>query len=216
MYNQNQSAFGSLDFGTVHYGDEQWEETDTGSEPVPHHHMVWSDTPVVSGDAFHHPNRTEEPDVPSPLRVSGSDTQSGVTSYSRNNKTLPFVKGGATDAGVEKSTGIKGLVSKIKQKMITQGVSSVSSTGALTDAEIKAYQQKKGLTADGIIGAKTYKALGFPAPYPKSRSRGSSSYNPSTDVAIGAEPFYKKKWFLYTITGVALAGTAYLLFAPKK
>ena len=227
MYNQNQQPFGAVGFGGLNYGDEQWEEVDDefggGSEPLPHHHMVWDNVPLATSadDAAFHPERTSQPYIPAPMRTvpetpastatETSSDQSSSTTYARNGKRLPFIKGGANDAGVEKETGIKGLISHIQSKM------GVSATGTITEAQIKSYQKSQGLKEDGVIGKDTYTKLGLPSPYPKSRS-GGTRYNPKTDtdLVVGKQPFYKQKWFLYSAIGLAVVGTGLLLFYPTK
>ena len=133
-----------------------------------------------------------------------------TSGYKRNDKRLPFIKGGATDAGVKSQTGIHGLISEIQASM------GIPQTGSITDAEIKSFQKKKGLKQDGVIGKASYTKLGFTAPFPKSSS-GGSSYNPKTDakLAIAEVPFYKKKWVQYTALGVVVVATLGVLFYPK-
>ena len=207
FYNQNQQAFGSLDFGTVNYGDEQYVDPITKIIAKPHSHQgaYTKSTNLLIPDEHFHP-----PLQPESAATTPTPTPAGTSSYSRpSGKKLPFVKGGATDAGVEKVTGIKGLVSEIQKKM------GIAVTGSITSAQITAYQTAQGLGVDGTIGRETYSKLGFPAPYPSSSRSSSSSYSSSTDITVGSEPFYKKKWFLYSAIGLTLVGTGFLLFYPK-
>ncbi len=132
-----------------------------------------------------------------------------TTGYKREGKPLPFIKGGATDAGVKSKTGIEGLISEIQASM------GLSPTGSITDAQIRTFQKTKGLKEDGVIGKASYAMLGFTPPYPKSSS-GGSIYNPSTDKAIAEVPFYQKTWFQYTALGLVVAATGFVLFYPRK
>jgi len=131
--------------------------------------------------------------------------------YMRAGQTLPFVKGGATDAQVEKKTGIKGLISEIQKRM------GVAISGKISDKQIRDYQKAKFGNDDGVIGQNTYTALGFEPPFAKSQrsSSTSSTPSPSTELAIGSDPFYKKNWFLYSVSGIAVAGAVYYLFIKE-
>jgi len=162
-------------------------------------------------------DQTGQYDMTQDLQSSSQTTQVDVSKiltsgYKRNGKKLPFIKGGATDAVVKSATGIEGLITEIKASMKALGVSV--STGAITDAEIKAFQKKKGLTQDGVIGEKTYEKLGFTAPFPTSSS-GGSTYNPSTDTAIAKPKFYQQKWFQYSAIALVVAATGLVLFYPR-
>ena len=90
------------------------------------------------------------------------------------------------------------------------------STGAITDAEIKAFQKKMGLKQDGVIGKKSYEKLGFTAPFPTSSS-GGSTYNPKTDAkqVVSKQPFYKTGWFQYSMIGLVVVATGFVLFYPR-
>lgn len=131
--------------------------------------------------------------------------------YVRAGQTLPFIKGGATDAQVEKATGIKGLVSEIQKRM------GVAVTGKIDDAQIRSYQKAKFGSDDGVIGKNTYTALGFTAPFPKSQRASTTQITPKEkeELAVGSDPFYKKNWFLYGVSGLALTGAIYYLFIKE-
>jgi len=145
-----------------------------------------------------------------PTSPQGTDVSQVRTAvYKREGKPLPFIKGGATDAGVKSKTGIEGLISEIQASM------GISPTGSITDSQIRTFQKAKGLKEDGVIGKASYAMLGFTAPFPKS-SGGGSTYNPSTDKAIAEVPFYQKTWFQYTALGLVVAATGLVLFYPRK
>ena len=208
------------------FGDPQWISEDK-INPIEHDHDDWSKVPmadnVESGagdflfDEDFHPYRTYENQSSSSgagsssSGTSSSGSSTTATTYKRDGKRLPFIRGGATDASAKAKSGIEGLVTEILKKM-GQPVAD-----KITDAQIKAFQKSKNLTDDGIIGKKTYTALGFQAPFPVSSS-GGSSYNPTTDKdqTAGGESITDKVWF-YPAVGVGtLTLLIVILRAMKK
>ena len=134
----------------------------------------------------------------SPFDIFSSSSSYTVPAYVRSGQPLPLIEDGATDALVKQVTGIQGLVSKIQQLM------GLKATGELTDDQIKGYQESKGLSADGIIGPKTYAKLGMGGPY----QQASRSATPAqrSEIAIGdPRPWYTKP------TNIAM-GAGALLF----
>ena len=148
-------------------------------------------------------------------KTLSSDGTKVTSTYKRNGKRLPFIKGGATDASVKSATGIEGLITEIKANIVSSGV-SIPTGVSISTADIKAFQKKMGLKQDGVIGKKTYEKLGFAPPFPQSSS-GGSTYNPKTDAkqAVAAQPFYKKGWFQYSMIGLVVVATGVVLFYPK-
>ncbi len=61
--------------------------------------------------------------------------------------------------------------------------------GAKTRAAVVAFQKKNGLTADGIVGAATYRALGMNASYNVLQSGSTGGYS-SSDVYLLARTIY--------------------------
>lgn len=96
----------------------------------------------------------------------GGTTTSGgtiITGGTTSTDSMPFKKGKTSLYNVAIQTKL--------------GVSPTSTSfGTLTDAAVKAFQKSKKLTADGIVGAKTWKAL-FGADFP---SIGSVTNTPKT------------------------------------
>lgn len=130
------------------------------------------------------------------------------TPYIRNGKSLPNLKGGATDEMVKADRGIIGLVSEIQRRM------GLAQTGVIKTSDIKDYQMKSGLTADGVIGPQTYTKLGFKEPF--SGSQRTHQVAPKQDAqppAPIARPWYKNPW-VWGGSTIVVAGLAYALW-PK-
>ena len=94
---------------------------------------------------------------------------SGGTTYTEQTK-LPFKKG---------SQG--SYVVKIQSKL---GISADGKFGSQTESSVKAFQKTNNLTADGIVGAKTWRAL-LGADFPKEGNTSSASTN-LTSTSTGA------------------------------
>ena len=74
---------------------------------------------------------------------------------------FPQVKEGATDATVQSTTGIKGLITLITKTLEEQGFINFWSTSldAIIIDGVKRFQSSKGLNPDGIVGPRTYTAM---------------------------------------------------------
>jgi hypothetical protein len=90
--------------------------------------------------------------------------------------------------------------------------------GASTEAYVKQFQKKSGLTADGIVGPNTWSALGLgkaqpaaPATSPGTAPATSPGTVPDADEA--GTPFYKEPWFVPVAVsaGVLVIGTIFIL-----
>ena len=188
MFNQF-GHFGAPDQLSSHYGEDR-SFTDIASDYYERFKDQYTGEPGYSEQT--------------PEEIAGTPTHT----YLRSGQTLPFIKGGATDAKVEKKTGIKGLVSEIQKRM------GVAITGKIDDAQIRAYQKAQFNSDDGVIGKNTYTALGFQPPFQKSQRASTTQVTPAEkkELALGGDPFYKKNWFLYSVSGLAVAGALYYLF----
>ena len=86
---------------------------------------------------------------------------------------------------------------------------------------VESFQTAQGIGVDGVAGPNTWKALGETGAACSSSRRSPSSTGsqgtglaPTGPSAFG--PFYKQKWFYWTVGGVALAGAIALFMLPKK
>jgi len=116
----------------------------------------------------------------------------------------------------------------IQNAGLTPGVFNAAMTAA-----VKAWQGSNGLTADGIIGPNSWRVLipqfsdhsswgdeSYERCSRRSRSSGSSSRSSGSSSSAapgaGAEPFYKKTWFMVTAGVLVLGGIGAIAFWPKK
>lgn len=179
MYNQNQN------FG--HFGDPSYLNRPSIAD--------WASQAVQEEEDRYATSEQSPFDF---MFATSSNSSYTVPAYVRSGQKLPLIEDGATDALVKQVTGIQGLVSKIQQLM------GLNATGEITDDQIKAYQESKGLSADGIIGPNTYAKLGLTGPY-QTTSRSATPAQRS-EIAIGdPRPWYKKP------TNIAM-GAGALLF----
>ena len=102
--------------------------------------------------------------------------------------------------------------------------------GSVFDAEmttaVEAYQRANGLGVDGIAGPNTWAKMGETGAACPSSRRSSSSSSTALTTTGGSGggflasdpylPFYKQKWFMFGIGGLALAGAVALFVIPKK
>ena len=100
-------------------------------------------------------------------------------------KTVPLI---AKFAATYKQGSTGSVVKSIQQKLKNWGYYSGAVDGvygAKTKAAVVSFQKKNGLTADGIVGAKTLKALGI-----SDGTASGSSKSSSSDVALLARLIY--------------------------
>ena len=130
---------------------------------------------------------------------------------------FPQVKEGATDAGVQSATGIKGLITLITKTLEEQGFINFWSTSldAIIIDGVKRFQSSKGLNPDGIVGPRTYTAM-----FSNEFEYVSPSYvkklipiDTDTPVDTG-----KASWVDYTLLALAIGstvGAVYLIARDK-
>lgn len=80
-------------------------------------------------------------------------SQHSVSTFGGNVKKYPTLKKGSSGAYVTK---VQKKLKSLGYKLTVDG-----KFGSITQSKVKAFQKKKGLTADGIVGPKTWKALGY-------------------------------------------------------
>ena len=198
MYDQNQQAFG-------HFG---------APDVLPQSYGAGTAQKILDMAQQAQPQQSEQHAWETMFFQTSSPAPANLSLFSRDNKPLPYIKGGATDGQVQTATGIIGLITEIQARM------KVSKTGTISDDQIKEYQRAKEITVDGIIGPETYAKLGLLGPY-VGGSSSSSSPSRSSSVAsppppIGKEPFYKNKYFIYGMSGVLLLGAGYFIYSMQK
>jgi hypothetical protein len=98
---------------------------------------------------------SSKPTSPSGTASSGSPSSSGSTSPASSttvSSTTPLLVYGSTGASVK---AIQKALNASGAKLTVDGI-----FGPLTEAAVKSFQAKHHLTADGIVGIQTWKALG--------------------------------------------------------
>ena len=109
--------------------------------------------------------KDEQLDIPTPETPTPETPSGGGTTTPK--KDFPLRRGSKGE-----------LVRTIQIKL--GGLTVDGDFGRLTEAKVKEFQRSKGLTADGIVGKLTWKAL-FGVEYPNT-SLGGSARNPMTNV----------------------------------
>ena len=130
------------------------------------------------------PSTSSKPPAPSSSPTSSIPSAAATTSSSSVYTLTPVaipaganfstIKSGSTD----KESG--GAVSWVSARL---GLITRSFYDAVMSSAVRAFQSDNNLTVDGIVGSKTYAALGYTKP---SSSSSSSTYKPSTSSAGGA------------------------------
>ena len=134
------------------------------------------------------PITSSTPPAPSssPTNTSASTTSSSAKTTATYNPgsagvDFPTIKKGAKDASSN------GAVTWVAMALnLIQAPRAYPEFDANLDAAVRAFQTSNNLTVDGIVGTKTYAALGYTKPSSSSSSSSSSTYKPSTSSAGGA------------------------------
>jgi peptidoglycan hydrolase-like protein with peptidoglycan-binding domain len=118
------------------------------------------------------------------IRNKREDVEDNNQDDNKDNKTDPDKKSGGGSTTTPKKDfplrrGSKGdLVKTLQAKLGFSGKDVDGDFGRKTEAKVKEFQKANGLTADGIVGAKTWKAL-FGADYPSTGTNLPKSMNPN-------------------------------------
>lgn len=115
-------------------------------------------------------------------------------------KTFPTIQQGATDAASD------GAVLYVARKLISEDVSSYPTFDAALTQAVRDYQSAQGLTADGIVGAGTFKALGF-----------DGTVTTGAEVRRSKGALTQQAWFWPTTILVGALGIAAgIVFWPRR
>jgi peptidoglycan hydrolase-like protein with peptidoglycan-binding domain len=129
---------------------------------------------------------------------------------------FPQVSEGATDAGVQSATGIKGLITLITKTLEEQGFINFWNTSldAIIIEGVKKFQASKGLNQDGIVGPRTYTAM-FGNEFKYVSPSYAKKLIPLAPVPIETG---KASWVDYTLLALAIGSTvgAVYLIARNK
>jgi hypothetical protein len=135
--------------------------------------------------------RSKKPQVDTPPPPIDDVPVDNTNDGGSKTEKLPFKK------------GMKGeTIKKIQQKL--GGLTADGDFGSKTEAKVKEFQRSKSLTADGIVGNATWKAL-FGADYPNEGSGKTYSDGHITNAKVIAnykKTDYKKyldmnEWYIY-------------------
>ncbi len=132
------------------------------------------------------------------LALGGVSAAVGALSTIEQTAYVADAQTEATEAAVLKQGSKGSEVREVQRRLKSWGYykGSVDGVfGAGTKAAVIAFQKKNGLTADGVVGKSTYKALGMTASYnllvgsSSSNSGGANGYS-SSDVYLLAKTIY--------------------------
>jgi len=149
-------------------------------------------------------------------------------------ESMGVIKMGATDAATNyavtalaanlRSATYEGKKEAVLNDVIG-GVTNAASKGVFTkglDSQVKKFQAAKGLKADGIVGANTWKALGLKSERKAvTPSAPAPSTTPGTELAPGGETKQKitdKGWFwpAVALAGVGTVTTAIIVIKRRR
>jgi len=161
--------------------------------------------------------------------VAGFGEVSNAAPTLPSGRFYPLIKKGATDAKVEKNTGIKGLISwlnnAIYEEIFAAGkmdqynlLADSSEYGADAVKNVEVYQAIKGLKVDGEVGKNTWKSLG----YTGVNNSAGKVYSPSNKPSSAKkeeegkvnpyEQWYEKTWVQVTGGVLIVSAASYFLF----
>lgn len=115
-------------------------------------------------------------------------------------KTFPMIREGATDEAAN------GAVLWVARKVVSEDVSSYPTFDAALTKAVRSFQSSNGLDVDGVVGADTYKALGF-----------EGKVITGTEVKRTRGALTQQAWFWPTTILVSALGIAAgIVFWPRR
>ena len=125
------------------------------------------------------------------------------TSYgvSTSPGTFPAIQLGAKDSDAD------GAVLWVARALLGSSIDSYPTFDSRLDTAVKNFQRQKGLTADGIVGPNTYRALGY-----EGRVETGSGAPPKPDSALTQRAWFWPAVILTSALGIA----AGIVFWPRR